>query len=122
MRCAACGHVWKVDDVSMMYECPSCEEVVSSAERCDRCPVNEVERQRETTRTGQLLDRVLEHEFDTKHYRIDPGDVDAEVREGLKVLEGERVRWQNETREKAEREREEKRRIWEMQQRTRAGF
>jgi len=123
VRCVACGHRWRVEDVSMSYACPACEETATTVERCDKCPVNEVEHYRGTTRCGQLLDRVLEHEFDTKHYHLDPGEVSAEVREGLKVLEQERSRWTNETREKAEREREEKRRVWEMQQRTgRGGF
>ena len=78
-----------------------------------------VEHYRSITSTGQLLDRVLEHEFDTKHYHIDPGGVSAEVREGLKVLEHERMRWERETREKADQEREEQRRIREMQRRSR---
>ena len=70
---------------------------------------------------GQLLDRVLEHEFDTKHYRIDPGGVNAEVREGLKVLEYERTRWEKETREKAEEERQEQQHVREMQRKAGRG-
>ena len=77
----------------------------------------EVEYYRASTWTGQLLDRVLEHEFDSKHYHVDPGGVSAEVREGLKVLEQERSRWEKETHEKAEQERQEQQRIREMQQR-----
>jgi predicted RNA-binding Zn-ribbon protein involved in translation (DUF1610 family) len=122
MRCAACGYSWKVDDPSMMYACPACEETVSTPERCEACPVTEVEHYRSISSTGQLLDRVLEHDFDCKHYHMDPGSVSAEVREGLKILEHERVRWERETREKAEQEREEKRRIWEMQRRSGRGF
>jgi hypothetical protein len=82
----------------------------------------EVEYYRASTSAGQLLDRVLEHEFDTKHYRIDPGDVNAETREGLKILEGERMRWEKETREKADQEREERQRVQEMQRRQGRGF
>lgn len=80
-----------------------------------------VQHYRATTPAGQLLDRVLEHEFDTKHYRVTTSDVSAEVREGLKVLEGERVRWERETREKADQEREERARVQEMQRKQR-GF
>lgn len=81
----------------------------------------EVEYYRASSATGHLLTRVLEHDFDAKHYRIDPGDVNAEVREGLKVLEGERARWEKETREEQQKEWEEKRRVEEMQRR-RGGF
>jgi hypothetical protein len=84
--------------------------------------VTEVEHYRESTSTGQLLDRVLEHEFDTKHYHIDPGPVPADVREGLKVLEHERLRWEKETREKADQERQERQSVREMQRRGGRGF
>lgn len=77
----------------------------------------EVEYYRGTSATGQLLDRVLEHEFDAKHYYVDPGAVSAEVREGLKVLEQERGRWEKETREESERKRQEQQRVQEMQRR-----
>jgi hypothetical protein len=116
-RCAPCGYQWKTDDPNVPGPCPSCDQNASVAERCESCPVVEVEYYRANTQTGLLLDRVLEHEFDCKHYRIDPGDVSAEVREGLKVLEHERLRWEKETREKAEREREERERIRDMQRR-----
>jgi len=105
--------------VNVPGPCPSCDQIASTAERCESCPVVEVEHFRATTSTGQLLDRVLEHEFDTKHYHIDPRGVSAEVREGLKVLEHERLRWERETREKANQEREEQRRVREMQRRPR---
>jgi hypothetical protein len=118
----ACSFRWQTDDVSVPGPCPSCGQNASVAERCESCPVVEVEHYRSTTSTGQLLDRVLEHEFDCKHYRIDPGDVNAEVREGLKVLEQERVRWEKETREKAEEERQEQQRIREMQRKGGRGY
>jgi hypothetical protein len=119
VRCVACGYRWKADDVNVPGPCLSCDQNASVAERCESCPVVEVEHYRATTSTGQLLDRVLEHEFDTKHYHIDPGGVSAEVREGLKVLEQERTRWEKETREKADQEREEQQRVREMQRRGR---
>lgn len=82
----------------------------------------EVEYYRANTSVGAFLARVLEHEFDTKHYRVDPGAVSAEVREGLKVLEHERGRWEKETRAKADQEREERQRVQDMQRRGRRGF
>jgi hypothetical protein len=117
VRCVACGLGWKPDDIAVPGQCPSCEQYASVPERCEPCPVVEVEYYRASTWTGQLLDRVLEHEFDAKHYHVDPGSVSAEVREGLKVLEQERSRWEKETHEKAEQERQEQQRIREMQQR-----
>ena len=119
MRCVACGYRWKADDVNVPGVCPSCDQNASVAERCEGCPAVEVEHYRTTTSTGQLLDRVLEHEFDTKHYHVDPGDVSAEIREGLKVLEHERMRWEKETREKAEQERQEQQRVREIQRKQR---
>ena len=123
VKCIACEYRWQPEstDVNVPGSCPSCEQNASVAERCASCPVVEVEHFRAITSTGQLLDRVLEHEFDCKHYQIDPGDVPADVREGLKVLEQERTRWEKETREEAEREREERRRVQEMQ-RAQRGF
>lgn len=119
VRCIACGYIWKAEDVGVPGRCPSCDQNAAVAERCESCPAVEVEHYRATTSTGQLLDRVLEHEFDTKHYQIDPGNVSAEVREGLKILEHERTRWERETREKADQEREERQRVQEMQRRQR---
>ena len=121
VKCVACDYIWEPEsgDVNVPGECPSCEQFASVPERCESCPVVEVEYFRSVTTTGQFLERVLEHDFDAKHYRIDPGDVNAETREGLKVLEQERVRWEKETREKAEQEREERQRMQEMQRRRR---
>jgi hypothetical protein len=120
----ACEFRWQPEsgDVNIPGPCPSCEQNASVAERCESCPVVEVEHFRSMTATGHLLERVLEHDFDCKHYRIDPGDISAEVREGLKVLEQERMRWEKETREKADQEREERQRIQEMQRRRGGGF
>jgi hypothetical protein len=65
---------------------------------------------------GRLLDRVLEHEFDAKHYNVDPGEVSVEVREGLKILEQERYKYEKESSERRRQEYEEKQRVREMQQ------
>ena len=122
LRCVACGHRWRTEDVSIPEPCPSCDQNASVAERCESCPVVEVEHYRTTTVTGQLLDRVLEHEFDCKHYRVESSGISAEVREGLKILEHERMRWEQETREKADQEREEQQRIREMQRKQGRGY
>lgn len=122
VKCVSCNYRWQPAsrDVRDHGKCPSCGGKSASAERCYDCPVNEVEHRRRHTRAGRLLERVLEHEFDAKHYKVSPGEVDVEVREGLKILEQERAKWDQETRERAEEEREEKRRVWEAQQRAQA--
>jgi hypothetical protein len=118
VRCVVCEYRWQPDDIEQPGRCPSCDQNASVTERCDSCPVVEVEHYRTQTPTGHLLERVLEHEFDCKHYRIEPGDVSAEVREGLKILEGERSRWERDTHEKRQQEWEEKQRLQEMQRRS----
>jgi hypothetical protein len=112
-----CQYTWKPEDVAFPGECPSCGQRAATIDRCEDCPVLDIEHYRSVTATGQLLDRVLEHDFDCKHYHIDPGGIDADVREGLKVLEQERSKWEKESRDKAEQEREERRRVQEMQRR-----
>lgn len=119
MRCVACEFRWQPEEVDRPGKCPSCEQKASTVERCGQCPVVEVQHYRSLSWTGQLLERVLEHEFDCKHYKIDPGEVNADVREGLKVLESERLRWERERREQADQEREEKTRVMEMQRQRR---
>jgi hypothetical protein len=124
VKCVACEYRWQPEsgDVNVPGPCPSCDQNASVAERCASCPVVEVEYYRASSSTGQLLDRVLEHDFDCKHYRIDPGAVSADVREGLKVLESERSRWEKESREKADQEREEQQRVRELQRRSGRGY
>ena len=122
--CVFCEYCWQPEsgDVTVPGRCPSCEQNASVAERCESCPVVEVEFYRSISLTGQLLNRVLEHEFDCKHYRVEPGSVLADVREGLQVLEQERERWQKEIREKAEQEHQERQRVSDLQRRGGRGF
>ena len=117
MRCIACETRWQPDsgDVNVPDACPSCGQFAAVVERCEACPINEVEYHRRISSTGQLLDRILEHEFDCKHYKVDPGEVSVEVREGLKVLEQERGKWEKETRDRQKEEFEERQRIKDMQ-------
>jgi len=117
VHCVSCDHEWKPEDVAVVEACPSCRQRAATVNRCESCAVNEVQYYREHTATGQLLERVLEHDFDAEHYGVDPGSVPADLREGLKIFRNERFRWEKETREKAEQRREEQRRLREMQQR-----
>ena len=126
VKCVACEFRWQPDsgDVNDPGLCPQCHQFASVAERCASCPVIEVGYFRSNTATGQMLERVLDHDFDCKHYRIDPGDVNFEVREGLKTLESERGRWERETREKQRQEFEDRQRVLELQrkQQRQGGF
>lgn len=74
--------------------------------RCPNCPVLEVETARMSTPAGRLLERVLDLDFDTKHFRIDWSDITAEEAMALKILEQERAKYEREsavrTREEAE--------------------
>ena len=121
MKCIACEHRWQPEDIERPGRCPECGQSSSVTQRCDGCPVTEVEYQRATTPTGRLLNRVLEHEFDAKHYNVDPGAISVEIREGLKVLEQERNKWEQETRERKQQEYEDRQRVRELQQRQARG-
>jgi hypothetical protein len=112
----ACEHRWQPEDIEVPGRCSGCGQSGTIIERCDVCPVVEVDYQRTKTATGRLLDRVLEHEFDSKHYTIDPGEVSIEVRECLKILEQERYKYDKETTERRRQEFEEKQRVRELQQ------
>lgn len=123
VRCVGCGNCWDPDDIDLPGPCASCGQTSATLERCDNCPVTEVAQYRSNTSAGQLLERVLEHEFDCKHYKVDPGSVDVELREGLKVLEQERAKYDKETHEKRQQQFEERQRIQEIQHRqTRRGY
>ncbi|HEY6272618.1 MAG TPA: hypothetical protein VIX19_11580 [Terriglobales bacterium] len=114
-----CEYLWEPEsgDVNAPGGCPNCGQWASVVERCASCPVVEVEHYRSITATGQFLDQVLEHDFDCRHYSVDAGSVRADIREGLKVLEAERTRWETESREKAEEERQERARVAALQRR-----
>lgn len=90
-------------------------------DKCEDCPSLMVEYYRGRSAAGRLLERVLEHEFDTKHYRVEAGEVDVEVREGLKMLEQERGKFDKEGREERDREMEERSRVVEIQRKTMGG-
>jgi len=71
------------------------------------------------SQAGRLLEQVLEHEFDTKHYRIAPGSVDAELREAFKILSEERARWEEDERKRMHEEVQQQRMEAEVAQRQR---
>jgi hypothetical protein len=123
VRCVGCGNSWEPPDIDLPGRCGSCGQSSATLERCDSCPVLEIAHYRATTAAGQLLERVLEHEFDCKHYKVDPGEVDVELREGLKMLEQERGKFDRQAHERRQQEWEDRQRVQGMQQRqTRGGF
>ena len=119
VRCSACGQIREEDEIEMpgacACGCPTCE-----IERCDDCPAVMVQHMRAHSPAGRLLERVLDHEFDTKHYKVPIEGVDAELRDGLKILEEERARFESDERKRMHEEVEQQRIEAEMASRQRA--
>ena len=64
--------------------------------RCERCPVNDLDGVRARSNAGRLFDRVLELEFDVAHFAVPWDQVTAEEVKGLQALKDERDRYQRE--------------------------
>lgn len=64
--------------------------------RCERCPVAELERMRAQSPAGQLFERVLELEFACENFEVPWGEVTAEEVKGLQILRDERSKYQRE--------------------------
>ena len=109
IKCTECGTRYDAPFPESPPPCPSCKSTAGILQRCERCPVLEIEHVRSHSAAGALLERVLELDFDAKHFRIGWDEVTAEEAWGLKVLDQERGKWQKE-------DTEEKRRQWEAKQ------
>ena len=68
---------------------------------------------------GRLLDRVLDLEFDLKHFRMSRDEVSCEERDALKTLEHERGKWEQEESRRMMEEREIESKVQAMQSRRR---
>ena len=86
-------------------------------DRCDTCPIVSLERVRERSEAGRLLERVLELDFDTQRLKIGWDEITCEEDAGLKILVQERTKWQNEETSRKQEEAEAQRRIQEMARR-----
>ena len=79
--------------------------------RCATCPVAEIEYRRAVSPAGRLLERVLELDFDLKHFKLTLSDITVEERDALSILEQERSKWDK---EESDRRRDE----WDQQRRS----
>ena len=110
-----CGARWEPEsgDTSFPGSCPGCGARSSAViDRCDSCPVLWLDHARSTTAAGRLLERVLTLDANSKHLSYGPDDVTVEEAQALRVLDGERSKWEKEL---SDRRRED----WEMEQRVR---
>ncbi len=106
--------MWECDDAGppdkrlSLYtgNCRSCGSSSVRLSRCDDCPVSVLDSVRASSRAGALLDRILELEFDLKHGLARVDTIVCEERDGLKILEQERGKWEGEEMKERERERE----------------
>lgn len=125
VRCTACQHVWEPEDGDLgpsdqplfrfVGPCPECESTALLAERCDECPVRQLEWARGHSAAGQLLNRILELEFDVKTLHADWSQITVEEAKALRVLDQERSKYQDDERRRMEQEREEKAAVERMQ-------
>jgi hypothetical protein len=73
-------------------------------ERCEQCPLDELDKVRAQTAVGRLLDRVNDLDFETTRFRVSLEEVPADEFIGLRVLEQERVKRLQEDRAEQEEE------------------
>ncbi len=114
VSCTECGAVWECNDAGppdkrlSLYtgNCGSCGSSSVKLSRCDDCAVTTLDSVRASSHAGALLDRVLELEFDLKHGLARVETIVCEERDGLKILEQERGKWEVEEMRERDRDRE----------------
>lgn len=99
VHCLSCGYEWDCEDTGgpddPIYiragHCASCGSSGITLNRCEDCPILDLEIARSTSHAGRLLNRVLDLDFAFEH-RIPIGDLPVTVEEfeGLKILSQER--------------------------------
>ena len=89
-----------MEDTNTAGECPECGSRGYRVNRCEHCPVNELEYVRAHSQAGRQLERILELEFDTAHFSIPWHEVTSEEVKGLQILKEERDRYQREVAER----------------------
>ena len=104
VTCQKCGFVREVEDTAAPGVCPQCGDRQFTVNRCERCPVNELEYVRTHSSAGRLFERVLELEFDCANFAVPWDQVTAEEVKGLQALKEERDRYQREMVEAERRE------------------
>jgi hypothetical protein len=95
VTCGKCGLVRTVEDTTAPGYC-QCGSLQCTVNRCDRCPVNELEYVRAHSNAGRLFERVLELDFDCANFAVPWSEITAEEAVGLRVLKDERERYRQE--------------------------
>lgn len=104
VKCIHCGRRWDAPNVWAPGRCPSCGELGFTVERCETCPIWDLEEAREHSRAGKLLTRLIQLDFTVDRFRLGWSDVTAVEARGLQVLKEERDRIAEEQRKEMERE------------------
>ena len=94
VTCQKCGSRREVEDTGAPGECPQCGSRQFVVNRCEGCPVNELEYVRAHSAAGRLFERVLELEFACDNFAVPWADVTAEEVKGLQILKDERDRFE----------------------------
>jgi hypothetical protein len=103
-----CEEEYIIEDTNVAEPCPRCAYLDSRVERCDTCPLTQLDHMRQNSRAGRLTDRVLQMEFSSERFRIDWESVTAEEARCLQILKAEREKykyelWQREQQKDRER-------------------
>jgi predicted RNA-binding Zn-ribbon protein involved in translation (DUF1610 family) len=88
-RCESCGETWEPDDLTVPGRCPSCSNYRAIADRCEECPLTELDQLRTRSEAGRLFELIKELQFNSKHFSIPWSDVGASVGIGLSIFEEE---------------------------------
>ena len=96
ITCQNCGADTEVEDTGAPGGCAHCGSRRVVVQRCEQCPMHELEYVRSHSRAGRLFERVLELEFSCNNFVVPWSDVTAEEAVGLQILKDERDRYQRE--------------------------
>jgi predicted RNA-binding Zn-ribbon protein involved in translation (DUF1610 family) len=106
VTCQTCATPWEPEDTSVPGRCPKCGGLFIVVDRCEGCPLDEMDWVRSHCWAGYLLERVISLEFDCDKFQVPWNQVTAEERWGLQILVEERAKKQKEDHEDREREAE----------------
>lgn len=95
-KCKQCGAVRFVEDTNVLGSCPECGSRNSVAERCARCPLDDLDYARAHSAAGRLLNRLLDLEFKLKRLQVPWTEITEEEIKGLQTLESERENYHRE--------------------------
>ncbi len=96
VECSACHYAWQPGDTDAPGKCPGCDSYSLTVRRCVSCPVEELNYVRAHSSAGRLFSRVLDLEFDIKHGSSVWDEMTVEETIGVRTLEDERSKAQQE--------------------------